>query len=169
MTLGKINDKDMRHCHFLKSTCDIGGPPSRAPRELCERAVFISLLCMPGQRPDLITLSSKSLRHRGGGCCYCFCSNKLIAHRCCGWGGRREAGNSAGVCLAPGMTNSPRPVQVYCPGLVDGRRPVVSTTLSDDPSLPGHPFQPRVRAIVAGRRADINPTTPPRHNHHMLE
>ena len=21
----------MRHCHFLKSTCDIGGPPSRAP------------------------------------------------------------------------------------------------------------------------------------------
>ena len=25
--LGKI--KDMRHCHFLKSTCDIGDPPSR--------------------------------------------------------------------------------------------------------------------------------------------
>ena len=21
----------MRHCHFLKSTCDIGDPPSRAP------------------------------------------------------------------------------------------------------------------------------------------
>ena len=26
MTLGIISDKDMRHCHFLKSTCDIGGP-----------------------------------------------------------------------------------------------------------------------------------------------
>ena len=31
MTLGKISDKDMRHCHYLKSTCDIGDPPSRAP------------------------------------------------------------------------------------------------------------------------------------------
>ena len=31
MTLEKISDKDMRHCHFLKSTCDIGGPPSRTP------------------------------------------------------------------------------------------------------------------------------------------
>ena len=31
MTLRNISDKDMRHCHFLKSTCDIGGPPPRAP------------------------------------------------------------------------------------------------------------------------------------------
>ena len=31
MTLENINDKDMQHCHFLKSTCSIGGPPSRAP------------------------------------------------------------------------------------------------------------------------------------------
>ena len=31
MTLRKISDKDMRHCHFLKSTGDIGDPPSRAP------------------------------------------------------------------------------------------------------------------------------------------
>ena len=31
MTLGKISDKDMRHCHFLKLTCDIGNPLSRAP------------------------------------------------------------------------------------------------------------------------------------------
>ena len=26
MTWGKISDKDMQHCHFLKSTCDIGDP-----------------------------------------------------------------------------------------------------------------------------------------------
>ena len=26
MTLGKISDKDIRHCHFLKSTCDNAGP-----------------------------------------------------------------------------------------------------------------------------------------------
>ena len=32
MTLWKISDRDMRHCHFLNSTCDIGDPPSRAPR-----------------------------------------------------------------------------------------------------------------------------------------
>ena len=31
MTLGKISDKDMQHCHFQKSTCDIGDSPSRAP------------------------------------------------------------------------------------------------------------------------------------------
>ena len=31
MTLGKLSDRDMRHCHFLKSTCDIGTPPPRAP------------------------------------------------------------------------------------------------------------------------------------------
>ena len=31
VTSGKINDKDMRHCRFLKLTCDIGDPPSRAP------------------------------------------------------------------------------------------------------------------------------------------
>ena len=37
MTLGKISDRDMRHCHFLKSTCDIGDPPSRAP---CGGGVF---------------------------------------------------------------------------------------------------------------------------------
>ena len=27
VTLEKISDNDMRHCHFLKLTCDIGGPP----------------------------------------------------------------------------------------------------------------------------------------------
>ena len=32
MTMGKISDSEMRHCHFLKSTCDIGDPTSRAPR-----------------------------------------------------------------------------------------------------------------------------------------
>ena len=31
VTLREKRDKDMRHYHFLKSTCDIGGPPSRAP------------------------------------------------------------------------------------------------------------------------------------------
>ena len=31
----KISDADMRHYHFLKSTCDIGDPPLRAPG-LCE-------------------------------------------------------------------------------------------------------------------------------------
>ena len=31
VTFRKINDKDMRHCHFLKSTCDVGDTPSRAP------------------------------------------------------------------------------------------------------------------------------------------
>ena len=31
MTLRKISDKDMEHCLFLKSTCDIGGPSLRAP------------------------------------------------------------------------------------------------------------------------------------------
>ena len=25
-TLGKVSDGDMRHCHFLKSTLDIGDP-----------------------------------------------------------------------------------------------------------------------------------------------
>ena len=30
VTLRKISDNDMRHCHFLKSTCDIGDPSSRA-------------------------------------------------------------------------------------------------------------------------------------------
>ena len=30
LTLGKISGKDKRHCHFLKLTCDIGEPPSRA-------------------------------------------------------------------------------------------------------------------------------------------
>ena len=43
MTLGKISDKDIRHYHFLKSTCDIGDPPSRAPfvfRECGERPVY---------------------------------------------------------------------------------------------------------------------------------
>ena len=25
------NDKDMQHCHFLKSTCDIGDPPIMGP------------------------------------------------------------------------------------------------------------------------------------------
>ena len=30
MTLKKISDRDMRHCHFLKSTCDIGNPPTKA-------------------------------------------------------------------------------------------------------------------------------------------
>ena len=27
MTLGETSDKDLRHCHFLKSTCDIAPPP----------------------------------------------------------------------------------------------------------------------------------------------
>ena len=27
VTLEKMNDKDMQHCHFLKSRCYIGGPP----------------------------------------------------------------------------------------------------------------------------------------------
>ena len=41
MTLGKVSDKDMRHCLFLKSTRHIPPPPSRAPymenyqHELC--------------------------------------------------------------------------------------------------------------------------------------
>ena len=30
MTLRKISDRDMWHCHFLKTICDIGHPPSRA-------------------------------------------------------------------------------------------------------------------------------------------
>ena len=32
VTLCIISDIDMRHCHFLKSTCVIGDLPSRAPR-----------------------------------------------------------------------------------------------------------------------------------------
>ena len=34
VTLGKISDSDMRQCIFLKSTCDIGDPPSRAPSDM---------------------------------------------------------------------------------------------------------------------------------------
>ena len=32
MTFWKISDRDMGRCHFLKSTGDIGHPPSRAPQ-----------------------------------------------------------------------------------------------------------------------------------------
>ena len=31
VTLGKLSNRDMRHYDFVKSTCDIGNPPSRAP------------------------------------------------------------------------------------------------------------------------------------------
>ena len=41
MTYEKIRDKDMRHCHFLKAPCDIGGPRSRAP-DLLGRALWES-------------------------------------------------------------------------------------------------------------------------------
>ena len=30
-TLVKISDSDRRHCHFLKSTCDVGDAPHQAP------------------------------------------------------------------------------------------------------------------------------------------
>ena len=37
MTLRKISTRDIQHCHFLKSTCDIGDPPIKglipSPRE----------------------------------------------------------------------------------------------------------------------------------------
>ena len=39
MTLGEISDKDMQHCHFLKSTCDIGDPPIKGPRYGGERGL----------------------------------------------------------------------------------------------------------------------------------
>ena len=32
VTLGKISDNDMRHCHLLKSTCDTGGDPIKSPK-----------------------------------------------------------------------------------------------------------------------------------------
>ena len=31
VTLWKISDRDIGHCHFLNLTCNIGDPPSRAP------------------------------------------------------------------------------------------------------------------------------------------
>ena len=31
VTLWKISHRGMQHCNFLKLTCDIGDPPSRAP------------------------------------------------------------------------------------------------------------------------------------------
>ena len=38
MILGKINHGNMRHCHFIKSTCDIGDHPHQGPpREYEER------------------------------------------------------------------------------------------------------------------------------------
>ena len=33
MALEKISHKDMRHCNFLKSTCDTGDPPIMGPHE----------------------------------------------------------------------------------------------------------------------------------------
>ena len=35
VTLRKISDRDMQHCHFLKSSCGIEDPPPRA-RWLCD-------------------------------------------------------------------------------------------------------------------------------------
>ena len=33
VTLREKSDRDMRHCHFLKSICDIGDPTSSAPHD----------------------------------------------------------------------------------------------------------------------------------------
>ena len=33
VTLRKIKNSDMQHCHFLQSTCDIGDPPHQGPLE----------------------------------------------------------------------------------------------------------------------------------------
>ena len=45
MTLGKISDKDMRHCHFLKSICDIGGP-HQGPHDCRD---YVHTTPVPGQ------------------------------------------------------------------------------------------------------------------------
>ena len=54
MTLVKVSDKDMQHCHFLKLTRDIGGPPSGAPymennvHELCNKREGVDLQVVGG-------------------------------------------------------------------------------------------------------------------------
>ena len=60
----KISDRDMQHCHFLKSTCDIGDPPSRAPG----MAVIQNGRGGGGEASEVLRLQKKE----GGGGRTCF-------------------------------------------------------------------------------------------------